>query len=52
MPVSLLGRVDYWMATLFIKGVDPGSVESMDFHRLRYWSGIWERHIKATKQNA
>jgi len=38
------------MATLFLKGVDPVSIERMDFRRLRYWSGIWEAHLKAQKE--
>ena len=40
---------DQWLGNLFFRGVNPQEIESMPFHRLKYWSSWCEKMTQAEK---
>lgn len=43
---------DQWLGDLFFRRCTPSEIESMPFHRLKYWAGWCEKMTQAEKKAA
>ncbi len=44
-------RIDQWLGNLFFRGVAPGELEAMPYHKLRYWND-WHKVIEKAERDA
>lgn len=42
---------DQWLGELFFRGSTPSEIESMPYHRLKYWAGWCEKMTQAEKNS-
>ncbi len=42
---------DQWLGDLFFRGSTPSEIESMPYHRLKYWAGWCNKMTQAEKNS-